>query len=161
MMITNRRSHASEHRISTYHQQGCASGFALTLHLIRSLNLRILCRRQKILLRLWQHLVNKPYHLLTIPGNIFYATPDVEKKFDTKKTAFLRVTYVAVEVRELKIGGEAFAKGVKTFWEGEGWEESNTEDDEDEHEDEYDSAKHYQVRKVVKRYLNARGVVNC
>ncbi|CZR54869.1 related to aromatic amino acid aminotransferase and related proteins [Phialocephala subalpina] len=111
----------------------------------------------KIILRLWQHLVGAPYSLLILPGNVFYATPEVQKKFDEEKMGFFRLTYVAVEARDLTRIGEEFADGVKTFWEGEGWEESTSEEEAEED----DGAEHYEVRKIARRYLNARGAGRC
>ncbi|PVH89495.1 PLP-dependent transferase [Cadophora sp. DSE1049] len=75
----------------------------------------------EIIQLLWKHLYGPPYNLLTIPGNIFAATPGVQKEIDAAGVGHLRLAFIGVETSDLKRVGEVFGNAMKTFWEGEGW----------------------------------------
>jgi aromatic amino acid aminotransferase I len=114
-----------------------------------------------IILRLWKHLVGAPYHLLTLPGNVFAATPEVER--DTEKdVGFLRLTFAAVEVRDLTKVGLLFGEALKSFWEGTGWDLHADGAGGVQTSDEMgalDTAG--ETKRVVKGYLSARGTRIC
>ncbi len=70
-----------------------------------------------IMLRLWNHLVSPPYSVLTIPGSVFGATPEVKSAVH-----HLRLTFAAASATDLRNAAKLFTEGVKTFWEGNGWD---------------------------------------
>ncbi|KAH8890000.1 PLP-dependent transferase [Thozetella sp. PMI_491] len=72
---------------------------------------------EDIVLRLWNHLVSPPYSVLTLPGSVFAATPGI-----TSAANHLRLTFAAASATDLAKAAKLFVEGVKTFWEGEGWD---------------------------------------
>ena len=71
---------------------------------------------QDILERLWNLLVSE-YGLLTIPGSIFAATPEV-----TSANHSLRLTFAAAPPDQVRHATKLFVEGVAAFWHGKGWD---------------------------------------
>ncbi|KAK0102575.1 hypothetical protein ONS95_006186 [Cadophora gregata] len=85
----------------------------------------------EIIQLLWKHLYGPPYNLLTIPGNIFAATPEVQEEIDAAGVGHLRLAFIGVETSDLKRVVEVFGAAMKSFWEGEGWGSGSLDADED------------------------------
>lgn len=77
---------------------------------------------KEIVLRLWNYLLSE-HKIITIPGYVFGATPEV-KSADN----FLRLTFVGTSEDELRLAARLFVRGVKEFWEGNGWDLPHPED---------------------------------
>ena len=70
-----------------------------------------------IMLRLWNHLASPPYSLLTLPGVVFGATSSVKSAVN-----HLRLTFAAVPAADCKRASQVFVEGIKSFWQGKGWD---------------------------------------